>query len=454
MEPKVSVVIPAYNAEKYLNEAMESVCNQTLREIEIIFVDDCSTDYTYQMIQKIAREDSRIQVYHNEVRKGAAYSRNFGLDCARGKYLYFFDADDVMHLELLERAYKQLQEQQADLIEVNCYKFEQEENKYRINNYDHEYDREQNSLYDTLAIAMFVKGFDWYAATWSKIYRLQFIKDNDIIFQNLESCNDVYFTVMATFLAEKMIRMDATTDIGVYIRIHETESRISTNRQPIYIYLAYLKIYHVLQEKKQWSDVRAYYYLYAMRIFILYSKSSGDIKKIQEFNDFLYEVGLPTLMRQEVLESSSGNKEFVVVQNMWKQFHKSLPSVKECMEVTGLFFKLEYSAQYLNVWDILDLSEKSIAIWGFGVNGKILLEHLDKYHISYDYIYDQSASNHDYQEQGHMITQYKKEHNVDIILVSTAKYYNEIKELVRKIDSTCEVINVAKYVDDCIINTV
>ncbi|MBR6412138.1 MAG: glycosyltransferase family 2 protein [Alphaproteobacteria bacterium] len=91
--PKVSVIIPVYNVEKYLRECLDSVVNQTLKEIEIILIDDGSTDSSLDICREYAEKDSRIQVYTQENR-GAGAARNRGIRIAKGEYVAFIDADD------------------------------------------------------------------------------------------------------------------------------------------------------------------------------------------------------------------------------------------------------------------------------------------------------------------------------------------------------------------------
>ena len=96
MTPKVSVVIPVYNAERYLEECLNSVLASTLDDIEVICVDDCSPDRCPQMLDEYAERDQRIQVVHLSGNGGPGNARNIGLSRACGQYVYFLDADDMI----------------------------------------------------------------------------------------------------------------------------------------------------------------------------------------------------------------------------------------------------------------------------------------------------------------------------------------------------------------------
>ncbi len=114
MTPLVSVIIPAYNAERYIKETIQSVQNQTFHSWEIIVIDDCSQDATCFVITQIMANDARIQLVKNVVNLGAAASRNKGVSLAKGKYIAFLDADDVWFPEKLEKTLVRLQEENAD----------------------------------------------------------------------------------------------------------------------------------------------------------------------------------------------------------------------------------------------------------------------------------------------------------------------------------------------------
>ena len=101
-QPRVSIVIPVYNAEKYLDRCIESAVNQTYKETEIILVDDGSTDSSFDVCTKWAGKDSCIKVIH-KTNEGAGLARNAGLDIATGEYLLFVDSDDYILPETVQK---------------------------------------------------------------------------------------------------------------------------------------------------------------------------------------------------------------------------------------------------------------------------------------------------------------------------------------------------------------
>ena len=100
----ISVVIPVYNVEKYLKRCVESVVNQTYKNLEIILVDDGSPDECPQICDKLSKEDERIKVIHKS-NQGLGMARNTGIENATGKYICFFDSDDYVELTTIEKSY-------------------------------------------------------------------------------------------------------------------------------------------------------------------------------------------------------------------------------------------------------------------------------------------------------------------------------------------------------------
>lgn len=121
LEALVSVIVPVYNVEKYLDRCVTSLVNQTLKDIEIILVDDGSTDLSPYMCNEWHNKDERIKVIHQK-NKGAAAARNTGIDNAIGKYIVFVDSDDYIELEMYEKMMDINDQYDCDVVMCDCYK--------------------------------------------------------------------------------------------------------------------------------------------------------------------------------------------------------------------------------------------------------------------------------------------------------------------------------------------
>lgn len=130
---KVSVIMPVYNSGEYLYEAMESVINQTLKDIEIICVNDGSTDGSYHVLDEYAKKDTRIKVIHKE-NSGFGHSMNIGIDNAMGEYIGILEPDDYIDLEMMEKLYKVANENNLDIAKGNFAAFKTTNSKKMIFN--------------------------------------------------------------------------------------------------------------------------------------------------------------------------------------------------------------------------------------------------------------------------------------------------------------------------------
>lgn len=115
-KPVISVIVPVYNTEKYLGEALDSVINQTMSDIEIICIDDCSTDNSLQILTKYAQQDKRIKIISHQQNLGCVATKNEGIKSAQGEYIYPFDSDDIIKPNTLEKLHNAIKNNLGDII--------------------------------------------------------------------------------------------------------------------------------------------------------------------------------------------------------------------------------------------------------------------------------------------------------------------------------------------------
>jgi glycosyltransferase involved in cell wall biosynthesis len=117
-EPKVSVIVPVYNTEKYLPACLDSIINQTFKDIEIICINDGSTDNSAKILKKYAKKDLRIRVY-NQKNQGPSAARNAGIKHSKGKYIQFIDSDDQLELDAIKTLYTKAEKNNLDMVMFN-----------------------------------------------------------------------------------------------------------------------------------------------------------------------------------------------------------------------------------------------------------------------------------------------------------------------------------------------
>lgn len=202
-EIKVSVIMPVYNGEKYLRKCLDSVTAQTLREIEIICVDDGSTDKSRDILEEYAAEDPRVQIFHQE-NKFAGCARNLGMEHASGKYLIFWDSDDYFMPDALELMYERSESKQAQICICDGDKYDEKEDvQYPTDEYLIRRRLPEADPFSREDIGKYLYNFAS-NVPWNKMFLHSFVLENELQFQELRQANDVYFVMRALFLAERI----------------------------------------------------------------------------------------------------------------------------------------------------------------------------------------------------------------------------------------------------------
>ncbi len=198
MPPKVSIVVPCYGVEKYLDRCMDTIVNQTLKEIEIILVDDGSPDNVPQMCDEWAAKDRRVKVIHKE-NGGLGYARNSGLEISNGEYVIFIDSDDYIDCEMMEKLYSAAKTKDYDIVYCGI-NFEYKKGKFfKKNIFDEEFigkDQIRKALGDILASQPgdIVPNYK-FGTAWSGIVRREILVKNNIKFRSERDilCEDAIF---------------------------------------------------------------------------------------------------------------------------------------------------------------------------------------------------------------------------------------------------------------------
>lgn len=181
----ISVIIPVYNDEEYLHVCINSVINQTYSNLEIICIDDDSSDSSYDILQYFAKKDSRIKVLKNEHNKGLGYNRNRGLSVATGKYISFLDSDDWISPDTFEVLIEKAEKNNLDvLIYKSIVYYEDTQNFGMERYYDMDFmDKFENKVFNHWDLDK-TKLFSIPVAAWNKLYLKSFLDKNNIRFPN------------------------------------------------------------------------------------------------------------------------------------------------------------------------------------------------------------------------------------------------------------------------------
>lgn len=280
----VSIVMPVYNAERFLEETLESLLRQNLQNIEIICVDDGSSDGSLGILQKYSHKDSRIIVLTQE-KQGAGAARNRGLSIARGEYLLFLDADDIFHESMCNQAYYQCIKKKADICLFSARRLNMETLKTEPMDW---------VLQRTLLPGKKVfSGSDMApklfqlttGCPWNKMFRRDFVLQSGILFQNLQNANDAYFVRMHMALAE---RITVINERFVTYRFN-SGSNIQANKSkaPFAFYEAFRAIKEELKKRGLYTQYERTYCNMVLKESLFNMRTTGDDRMKQAIRERL-----------------------------------------------------------------------------------------------------------------------------------------------------------------------
>lgn len=272
MIPQISVIIPVYNIEKHLRSCLDSVRNQTLGNIEIICIDDGSTDSSLNILKEYAALDSRFNILHQK-NQGPGSARNCGLMQAMGDYLIFLDSDDYFSPDMLEKLFNSAVESEADVTICRSISFDTNTGKTLSSDWMRKDLLLPAQTFSPGEIAVHIFQFT-YGWPWDKLYRTSFIKEFNLKFPNLPNSEDLVFVFPSLALAKNI---STISDILVYHRMNRASS-VSNSRclapevpyQALYEF-KYLLIRHEIFERYERSFLK-----WAMEFLIWNVSNMGD----------------------------------------------------------------------------------------------------------------------------------------------------------------------------------
>lgn len=201
MPPEVSVILPVYNTERYLQACIDSLCSQTMQNMEIIIIDDGSTDRSGLIADRAAEKDPRIRVIHQSNVHIRA-TRNVGLSFSKGKYVIFIDADDWIEPEMISSMYEAAESNNLDLVITGTtveYTKEKRSVRFHVNQY-----LEASDLASVWKLYLRVKEEKLFAYSWNKLYKVQLLHDHNLLFQIESPFEDEPFNLEFLMYAQRI----------------------------------------------------------------------------------------------------------------------------------------------------------------------------------------------------------------------------------------------------------
>ena len=248
--PRVSIVIPVYNTQRYLTQCIDSILKQTEKNLEIVCVDDGSTDGSLEVLEQLAVQDSRLKVVRQN-RRGAGSARNFGMNLVSGTYITFLDSDDFFEPRMLEDAANRLDETEADIVVFKTLLFNENEKCSRSASWTYV----ERNIPDKAVFTwhdMPSRIFNTFGNyTWNKLFRRSFVVENNLDFQEISRTNDLYFTCRALILARGITTINKDY---VHYRVGTGKSLQSTNdRDPLMFFEAFKALQTYLMSRNLYT---------------------------------------------------------------------------------------------------------------------------------------------------------------------------------------------------------
>ena len=287
--PKISVIMPLYNDELYLKNTLDSLVIQKMKEFEVIIVDDCSTDNSYEIANEYVVKDQRFRLIKHNENKGGGAARNTGMSYAKGDYLLFLDSDDIFSEDLLEKSYNRIQETGADICCFNCVYTAGRTPKL---NFNRQFVPNTDVYSHNDIPAKIFEVFN--SVPWNKLYRRSFIESAGIKWSETFCSNDVFFVNSSMILANKITSID-----DVLVRYENRAAENSESKYNLYFKDAigtYCNLRKFLTERNMFNE--HVYRSFVSRVSSALNwqfRSVNDPEKKEEYLNWLLDEGLEKL---------------------------------------------------------------------------------------------------------------------------------------------------------------
>ncbi len=260
MNFKISIIIPVYNSEKHLRQCLDSIANQTLKEIEIICIDDASTDNSPNIIKMLSKKDKRVKYFSMNKNSGSGPVRNKGLDIAVGEYISFVDSDDfIIDKTAYEKLYDFASQKNADIISANLKNYDTEESTFKKNYFSREIRNDSSILPQNY-------GIPWYFQ--KNLFKRQFLIDNNIKFPNYKRGQDPVFLTMA------LVNVSLINCLPIDFYAYRVSSSYKINSEEKE--RDYLKHFREVLELLKLSGFKEMYSAYEKRMYIFFDRQKSN----------------------------------------------------------------------------------------------------------------------------------------------------------------------------------
>lgn len=401
----ITIVVPTYNAEQFLRENIESIINQSYRNLEIIYVCDGCTDGTIAILNEYAITDERLIVKVEPINQGAAMSRNIGMAMATGDWIIFLDADDLFDNKMIEEMLSAATEAQADIAGCYLEYFDDvpNENVHINNEMRKQYCKNYPVIETQRELGHIMQVIDYGPCT--KLVHKSIYKKDEVFFQSIPNTNDLYYSISVVINSTRIVYVDK---VLLHYRSNKNRNTLSTDRnlKKSYILEAFDLIFKYIKDNE--CLLKSYYNEIMVNI--------DSYKEYEVYDSFF-----------ECLKDTYLCKWEMYKQNIWKK----LSCVNRCYYNNLLCGDKKKEKQEIVMWAkvefVREMSEKGCSIWGVGVMGSNLLKEIADTPIKIQHVFDSEPNKWGKMVEGYLIENFE-DIQTDNIIVTTSRYYNEIKK--------------------------
>ena len=263
---QVSIVLTVYNVEPYIRQCLDSIINQTFKDIEIILVNDCSTDNSVQIVKEYQQKDSRIILLNMPTNQGISKARNEGMRIATGKYMVFADPDDWVRKDYIEFLFNNIEKNDYDVFSAGFISYNNKTSKYTQNKYSLLTTKCKNNKFLILFPSII-------CCTWSKIYRRDFLLKNNLSF-SLKKRDDCFFFYELILANPKII---FNNEPIYFYRIEREDSLTYSSYHKIHNIIVLIKeIYKTLIKKNIYAEYCKVFHIYSF-VYIAYGLTCSPL---------------------------------------------------------------------------------------------------------------------------------------------------------------------------------
>lgn len=426
---KISIIIPVYNVEKYLRRCLDSAVNQTYRDIEVIVVDDASTDQSKDIIREYELQypDLIKAVYLSKnICNGGA--RNKGLELATGEYILYLDSDDYIDLTMCEKMLSEALRSNSDLVYCDAYR--NFDNKNKMSWVSYQYEEQMGDMDDVKYQLQLLN----YGYIWAKLIKTKLLIDNHITFPENKKYEDFYFMPLVILSAQKTSYLKEPL---YYYTIREQSIMTTRNidHHKDIVYTGEL-LYNELIKRgfEQYADgMKAIAYYKAVKMII----DKNDEPDVEYIYNLIKEIEKFDRTSDLQLQIMHDPIEIEIVRTAKKSKDELAKKIQEGYFTDG---NANYNHYYQTYKDCIEKllrkhENKQVAIWGYGKKGKSFLDIVHKIGIEIPYIIDNNVLlQGTVLDTGEKIVSFSEVSQVvDLIIVINRNYFSanesEVKNL-------------------------